>query len=79
MKHDKVENGNTNDKNRKLRHLYKCIHPKATQTNSKQIHKGTCAESHHCSNTPIPKHNTFVCFHTYCALKIFKEAFIAAK
>ena len=74
-----TENENKNDNDFKLRHLYKCIHPKAKQTNSKQTRKGTSAEPHRCPNTSIPTHKTFVCFQTYCALKIFKETFIAVK
>ena len=52
-------------------------HPKAKQTNNSQTRKCTFAESHQCPNTSIPKHNIFVRFQACCALKIFKETFIA--
>ena len=57
MKHHKVENGTTHDKNRKLRHLYEYIHPKAKQTNNQQTRKGTFAES---INTPTPQSQNII-------------------
>ena len=68
-----------NDNELELRHLYKCIHPAAKQTNNQQTRKGTFAESHPCPNTSIPNYKIFVCFQAYCAFKIFKETFIAVK
>ena len=49
---NKVGNGNENDNNHKLRHLYKCIDPKPKQTNNKQTRKGTFAESQQCPFNP---------------------------
>ena len=70
MKHHKVENGNTHDQNRKLRHLYEYTHPKAKQTNNKQTRKGTLAES---INTPTPQSQNII--HLFAFTRIVPSIF----